>query len=308
MPADTAEPVRTDPLAGTSTDQLTASAEAAIAQAEAPQTIKRDEALYLAQVAGLDAIIASLPRGPLKSAVEAGLTLHRRARQIAIAHNEAQAEYRDVRLVGGEQVEEALAREADYEKRWMDAWEDMANQAQVVLDTPVARLSDLAPRVDAYLCLVGDFMDPAPYSSDPDQMEHALKSFRSGLDDLRKAACPVSLAADSLVGALQIYDEMDADNVSIRAAWRNIEGPQFFAESVRAQSLAGLACRLSVLGKLADDIDDKANKPETQDEANRAVECIRDIAANAITLLSLPVDPTITDYYLGDRAMIGLGQ
>lgn len=88
----------------------------------------------------------------------------------------------------------------------------------------------------------------------------------------------------------------------------HMHGVEAFAANSRADSLAGLAYRLALLGSLADEIEDCASSDneERQERARKAVEAVRDIAGNALALLSLPVDRRVAVYYLGERNLSDL--
>lgn len=255
-------------------------------------------ALHEAQLTELDRCSNRARSKALKAAIASAREV--KISQHLLADRESAADKRHTELgrTGGDPAEVAKAAEA-YAKlnhEWMAEWDVLRERADDILTAPIQHPDDLNVRHDAYLCLLGDRVDPLGTCDENTELE-ALKSIRVGLIQLRAAACPVADIAEVYREAVIEYDRIDADDLGPagKVAWSRVDAAKRFGLAARADSFAGLAFRLCLIADLAGEIEDT-----DLDEAasQRIAERLRDIAINAFELLDLPVDEkTATDFF-----------
>lgn len=204
-------------------------------------------------------------------------------------------------------IQQATARYDRANAEWTASWEVMAIAAADILDHPIRHPDDLIVRHDAYLLILGTSVDPIGCDDENTELR-ALQSIKAGLAQLRTATCRVNDAAADFYFLVETQDATRTNDPAAETkAVTHMFAIESFAAGVWAESMAGLGFRLATLGTLADEIEDCAasDNEERQERATKAVEAVRDIAGNAITLLNLPVDHRVAVYYLGERNLRG---
>lgn len=271
--------------------------------------IARRHALHDAQMRLLSDCSNKARSADLKARIASAIRAKTDQHELADVQAAADRQATDLRKAGAEPevCSTAQAEHDRLEVEWMTAWDVLRDRAGDVLDATIYHPDDLVVRHDAFLCLIGTEVEPIG-TDDPTSEVLALTSVKDGLAQLSAATCRVSDASAGFFGLVETHDETFAvDTPAAAKAVTQMFAIEAFAAGVRAESMAGLGFRLATLGTLADEIEDCAasDNEERQERATKAVEAVRDIAGNAITLLNLPVDHRVAVYYLGERNLRG---
>lgn len=272
--------------------------------------IARRHALHDAQMRLLSVCSDRARSADLKAKIASAVRAKADQHEMADVQAAADRQATDLRKTGADS-EVCGAAQAEHDRievEWMAAWDVLCGRAGEVLDAAIHHPDDLVVRHDAFLCLIGTEVEPIG-SDDPTSELLALTSIKDGLSQLRQATCRVDAVARDFMAFVDKQDLAYGVEPEAEAkAMAHMQAVEAFAAGSRAESFAGLAYRLSLLGSLADEIEDCASSDceERQARASKAVEAIRDIAGNTLSLLSLPVDRRVATYYLGERNLTDL--
>jgi|GEM_PF-3597080 len=163
-----------------------AAGKADLEAALAYQPSVKSETIYNAQMDRLSTILLCIRSEALRTAISAAVDVKREERDQRVAHGRLEAV--SVALArsmpGSPLLPNAEAQAAKADEAWLSAWEQLSDAGTAVLGAPTDGFDDILFRSEAYLCLLGDRMEPTPDSDSVETMLEAMTAVHTAVKDL----------------------------------------------------------------------------------------------------------------------------